>query len=96
MFTFSYLLQCHTWPTFEIGKNILDELKCLVEDASGAMRDISLVQDENLGDWLNEQACIDDKVVILPPFYFEGLCSCYQYFQFRYVSICSSYLWSSR
>lgn len=83
MFRFSYLLQCHTCPTCEIGKSILNELKCLVEDVSGAMQDISLVQDENLGDWLKEQACIDDKVVILPPFFFfEGICSCYQYFQF--------------
>ncbi|KAK9949269.1 hypothetical protein M0R45_004802 [Rubus argutus] len=49
------------------GKSILDELKCLVEDVSGAMRDISLVQDENLGDWFNEQACIDDKEEIALP-----------------------------
>lgn len=41
-----------------------------MEDVSGAMRDISLVQDENLGDWFNDQACVDDKVVILPPFFF--------------------------
>lgn len=95
MFTFSYLLQCHTWPTFEIGKSILDELKCLVEDVSGAMRDISLVQDENLGDWLKEQACIDDKVVILPPFFFWTMFML-SIFSVRIVSICSSYLWSSR
>lgn len=63
--TFSYLLHFHTWPTCGIGKCILNELECLLEDVRGAMQDISLFQDDNLGERLNEQACINDKVSFL-------------------------------
>ncbi|KAL6225025.1 hypothetical protein ACLB2K_003878 [Fragaria x ananassa] len=43
------------------GKCILNKLECLLEDVRGAMQDISLFQDDNLGERLNEQACINDK-----------------------------------
>ncbi|XP_040363353.1 uncharacterized protein LOC112164491 isoform X1 [Rosa chinensis] len=49
------------------GKGILNELECLLEDVSGAMQDKSLFQDDNLGERLNEQACINDKEEIASP-----------------------------
>ncbi|XP_050373944.1 uncharacterized protein LOC126791526 [Argentina anserina] len=50
------------------GKGILNELECLLEDVRGAMQDISLFQDDDLGERLNEQATINDKEEIAMPY----------------------------